>query len=103
MKGKEVVINSEDYWVNIVDFLQQYWALIESHKNTEEVTVYFLNDGAGIFAKMEFDSTIIAEKAMMQNGFKKYSDPMEKYKEYLTPPTRPYYMIRRSEGQRVGS
>jgi hypothetical protein len=102
-KGKEVVINSNDFWLNIVDFLQQYWVLIDKSKEDEEVTVYFLNEGSGIFADMRFDSVEIAEKALLQNGFKKYSDPLEKYREYLTPPSRPYYMVRHSEGQRIGS
>jgi hypothetical protein len=101
MKGKEVVISSSDFWVNIVDFLQQYWALIEKKDGSEYATVYFLNESSGIFANMDFDSKEIAEKALMQNGFKKYSDPLEKYQEYLKPPAKPYFLIGRVEGQKI--
>jgi hypothetical protein len=100
MKGNEVVINSNEFWVNIVDFLQQYWALIETNDGAKHVTVYFLNEGSGIFAKMDFNTAEIAEKALMQNGFKKYNDPLEKYQEYLKPPVKPYFLIRRIEGHR---
>ena len=103
MKGKEVVISNNDFWVNIVDFLQQYWALVEQKKDSNEVTVYFINEGSGIFASMGFDSNEIAEKALMQNGFKKYNDPLEKYQEYLNPPLKPYFMIQRGERQKVRS
>ncbi len=103
MKGKEVLINNNDFWVNIVDFLQQYWALIDSDEDTGDVTVYFLNEGSGIFANMDFDSIEIAEKALSQNGFKKYNDPFEKYREYLAPPMKPYFIVRRGEGQTIDS
>ena len=103
MRGEEVKINNNDFWINIVDFLQQYWALIEKEDGAEEVTVYFLNDGSGIFAKMHFDRMEIAQKALMQNGFKKYDDPLEKYTEYLNPPEKPYYMIKHTDRERMTS
>lgn len=103
VKRKEVVICSKDFWVNIVDFLQQYWALVEQKKDSNEIIVYFINERSGIFASLGFGSVEIAEKALMQNGFKKYNDPLEKYQEYLNPPLKPYFMIRRGESQEVSS
>ncbi len=91
---RRIIIKSRDYWVNIVDFLQQYWALIEF--DTEKAIVYFVYEGSGIFATMEFETREIAEKALMQNGFKKFSDPLETYADYLTPPVEPFFMVKRS-------
>ena len=93
MKGKEVVINNTDFWVNIVDFMQQYWGLIEKNTDREDATVYFLNEASGIFATLHFESVNIAEKALMQNGFKRYDDPLENFRDYLTPPRKPYYLV----------
>ena len=73
-KQRRVNISSRDFWVNIVDFLQQYWALIEKDQQTGLAIVYFIHESSGVFATMEFDTIEIAEKALMQNGFKKYTD-----------------------------
>ena len=94
-------IKSKDFWLNIVDFLQQYWALIEKDKETGKSMVYFIHESSGVFATMEFETCEIAEKALLQNGFKKYSDPLEKYSEYLSPPKEPYYMVKRSSGTAI--
>jgi hypothetical protein len=93
MKEKEMEINSKDFWVNIVDFMQQYWALIEQDEDSESVKVYFIHEGSGVFASMEFKSQTIAEKALMQNGFKKFNDPTEKFTDFMIPPKEPYYKV----------
>jgi hypothetical protein len=93
MKEMEIKIKSKDFWVNIVDFMQQYWALIEKDNGSQSVTVYFIHEGSGVFTKMKFKSHSIAEKALLQNGFKKYNDPLEKYSDFMMPPKEPYYMV----------
>ena len=93
-KDSRIIIKSRDFWVNIVDFLQQYWALIEI--DAGKAIVYFIHEGSGIFATMEFETREIAEKALMQNGFKKFNDPFETYTDYLTSPEEPFYMVKKS-------
>lgn len=93
MKEMEIKIKSKDFWVNIVDFMQQYWALIDQDSESNSVTVYFIHEGSGVFTNMKFKSQNIAEKALLQNGFKKYNDPLEKYTDFMMPPKEPYYMV----------
>ncbi len=100
-EDKSVNIKSRDFWVNIVDFLQQYWALVEKDVETNKANVFFIHEGSGVFARMEFDTIEIAQKALLQNGFKKYSDPLENYSEFLTPPKEPFYMLNRSSGSAI--
>ena len=95
MRGTEVKIKSRNFWVNIVDFLQQYWAVVEKNDDSNDVTVYFLHEGSGIFASMKFDNVEIAQKALSQNGFKDYKDPYENFGEYLNPPKEPFYLVKK--------
>jgi hypothetical protein len=60
MKEMEIKIKSKDFWVNIVDFLQQYWALIEPDTDSQGVTVYFIHEGSGVFTNMKLKSQSIA-------------------------------------------
>ena len=98
IKGTEITIKSNDFWVNIVDFLQQYWAVVEVSESSEHVTVYFLHEGSGIFASMNFDNPEIAQKALAQNGFKRYDDPYENFSAYLNPPKKPYFLVNKQGG-----
>jgi len=94
MIEKEIKIKSKDFWVNIVDFMQQYWALIDEDVDTQKVTVYFIHEGSGVFTEMKFKSQTIAEKALKQNGFKKYNDPMENFTDFIRPPKEPYFTVK---------
>ncbi len=86
----DIVLKSKDYWVKIVEFLQQNWALIEPKKESIEVSAYFIGDTSGVFDIMDFSSSEIAEKALMRNGFKRYLDPSESFTEFLYPPKAPF-------------
>lgn len=101
-KRTEIKIESKQFWVNIVDFLQQYWAVIEDNKGSKSVTVYFLHEGSGVFANMKFENREIAQKALIQNGFKNFDDPYENFKEYLNPPKEPYYLVNK-QGRSMAS
>jgi hypothetical protein len=103
MKEKEIKIRSKEFWVNIVDFLQQYWALIEESDDTAQVTVYFIHEGSGVFSNMKFKSKDIATKALMQNGFKKFDDPLENFETFLSPPIEPYYTVQFKSGDLMAS
>ena len=87
---KNLILNSEKYWVKIVDYLQQNWALIERSETDEKVTVFFIQDSSMIFDKIEFDQVRDAEKALEKNGFKLYLDENENFTEFIVPPKKPY-------------
>ena len=43
-------IQSRDFWVKVVDMLQQNWALIEPEGS--KVTIYFFHDLGGVFDEL---------------------------------------------------
>ncbi len=46
MSEADVKIHSRDYWVKVVEMLQQNWALIDQESHGKAV-VYFVHDGSG--------------------------------------------------------
>ncbi len=85
-----ISIISKEYWVKIVEFLQQNWALIEKKDETSKVIVYFISDTSGVFDTLEFESKREAEESLLKNRFKKYLDPNENFTEFLYPPQPPF-------------
>lgn len=59
---KEIELKSEIFWVKIVDFLQQNWALIEIIDS--KIIVFFIQDASMIFDKMEFNTIQEAENGL---------------------------------------
>jgi len=51
-----VTIHSANYWVKVVDFLQQNWALIDQDSDGR-ARIFFINDTSGIFDELVFEST----------------------------------------------
>lgn len=90
--GKEVVeIRSRDYWVKIVDFLQQNWALIAPCE--KGCIVYFIHDLSGVFDQMAFPSEMLAEIALRKNGFRRFNEETMKnpyMKTYIAVPLPPF-------------
>ena len=84
----EVKINSEVFWVKLVDFLQQNWALIEQKEG--KCSVWFINDAGGLFDKLEFAAEEEAESGLERNGFQKYLDRDEKFRQFVHPPRRTF-------------
>jgi hypothetical protein len=60
------------YWVRIVEFLQQNWALID--ESAAGPVVWFVDDGGGVFDRITFVSQAFAEKGLRQNGFRPFLD-----------------------------
>jgi hypothetical protein len=85
---KNIELKSEIFWVKIIDFLQQNWALIEVIDN--KVIVYFIQDASMIFDKIEFESIEDAENGLLKNGFKLYLDKNENFQDFMKPPKKPY-------------
>ncbi len=84
-----VAINSDDFWVKVVEMLQQNWALIEPVL-TGGVCVYFISDTSGVFDDITFPSENDAISALRRNGFKHYADD-EHLKTFLRPPSPPFH------------
>lgn len=85
----EIKVTNNDFWVKIVEMLQQNWALIESLEN-DKVKVFFIGDTSGIFDEMFFDSKKDAVLSLKQNGFKNFYDSKD-LQEFLRPPKYPFY------------
>ena len=84
-----VEIASEDFWVKVVEMLQQNWALIEPTPSGS-VCVYFIGDTSGVFDEITFQSEDDAINALRRNGFSRYADD-EKLQSFLHPPSAPFH------------
>lgn len=86
--GEEYHIKSREYWVKIVEMLQQNWALIEVHADSS-VTVFFITDMSTIFDEMKFGSMEEAKEGLYRNGFERYGDD-NTYRDFISPPQPPF-------------
>lgn len=85
----QIELLSQDYWFQIVDFLQQNWTLIEPNSNGEGCTVCFLSETSGLFDELAFSSVGEAEHGLKKNGFKRYKDDPSA-QGMFQPPLPPY-------------
>ena len=90
---KRIEIKSDVFWVKIVGFLQQNWAVIEVTKSG--VTVFFIDDASKIVDKIEFPSLEEAEKALKKNGFSLFLGENENFQDFMAPPKRPFHELPR--------
>ena len=88
-------IRSADYWFKIVEFLKQNWAVIE--KGGNGYTVYFFDDRARIFDKLDFGSIPDAENALKRNGFDRYEKDKDA-QELIAKPERPFELMDHTNG-----
>lgn len=84
----EIKIISRDYWVKVVEFLQQNWALID-HDASGGFIVWFIGDTSGVFDKLTFPSEEEAGRALLRNGFRRFTDDKQ-FAEFLKPPDPPF-------------
>jgi hypothetical protein len=84
-----IEIRSRDYWFKVVDFLQQNWALIDEDP-AEGCIVYFCGDASGVFDRLKFASTLVAEEALRRNGFKRF-DLDEEAQKFIHKPEPPFF------------
>ena len=84
----EVPIASRDFWFKIVEFLQQNWALID--QSADAVTVWFLNDGGGVFDRLTFPTQADVERALRRNGFARFADDL-RAQTFIAPPAEPFH------------
>jgi hypothetical protein len=82
-----LTIQATDFWVKVVEMLQQNWALIED--GSDAVCVYFISDTSGIFDEIAFPSASIAKEALRKNGFRRFADSPD-LQSFLRPPSAPF-------------
>ena len=83
-----VAIQSTDFWVKVVEMLQQNWALIDAEENGT-VRVFFISDTSGVFDAIAFSSASAASSALGRNGFKRFADSVD-LQSFLRPPSAPF-------------
>jgi hypothetical protein len=83
-------IHSSDFWVKVVEMLQQNWALIEA--DDCGTRVYFINDVSGIFDEIVFRSADAAVEGLSRNGFLRLAEHNE-LQSFLNPPGAPFRRV----------
>jgi hypothetical protein len=83
-----VPINGKDFWVKIVEMLQQNWALVIPEASGSRV--YFINDASGVFDEIAFPSEEDAVRSLRVNGFRRYADEPSLH-SFLSPPMTPFH------------
>jgi hypothetical protein len=94
-----IVLESNDYWVKIVDFLQHNWALIEENDSSDHVTIYFSGDTSWVFDILSYPCKEEAEIALKRNGFEQYLDPHENFKEFISCPQPSFHWSEHHNGR----
>jgi hypothetical protein len=86
-----IAIQNTDFWVKIVEMLQQNWAVIEP-KDAETVHVYFISDTSGVFDEMAFRSANAARESLHRNGFRRFAKNGD-MQSFLRPPPGPFHRV----------
>jgi hypothetical protein len=91
-----VHLQSTDFWVKVVDMLQQNWALIENEP-AGGTRIDFITDTSGIFDEIAFESAGHAEAALTRNGFRRFADSPD-LQSFLRPPSAPFHRTTHPNG-----
>jgi hypothetical protein len=91
-----VAIQGRDFWVKVVEMLQQNWALVEA-EDVGSARVYFINDAGGVFDEIFFCSTGTAGEALAHNGFIRFSEH-DDLQSFLRPPSSPFRRVPHPNG-----
>lgn len=85
---QDVPIKSRDYWVKVVEMLQQNWALIEPD-GSGSFCIHFVSDTSVVFDMMVFASGDEAVEGLRRNGFHCYAEAPDLH-SFLRPPDPPF-------------
>jgi hypothetical protein len=86
--NEPVAIQGTDFWVKVVEMLQQNWAVIEPDPTTG-VRLYFITDTSGAFDEIAFPSTAESIDALRRNGFCRFSGERD-LQSFLRQPPDPF-------------
>jgi hypothetical protein len=84
-----VSLDNDDFWVKVVEFLQQNWAVIE-RQAAGGVRVHFVGDTSGVFDEISFPSAEQAADALRRNGFSRHANSLD-LQSFLRPPSAPFH------------
>jgi len=107
MSHQFVTINDREYWVKLVEMLQQNWALVEDNPPSG-ATIYFLldndglnatDDGSQIFDEISYPSREVACRQLARNGFQVFADTSSNLQKMLKPPPPPFYQGEHQNGR----
>jgi hypothetical protein len=87
--NEPLAIKSDDFWVKVVEMLQQNWALIVPNA-AGGVRAYFISDASNVFDEIVFSSPEDAAHALQRNGFRRYADAVDLH-SFLRPPSAPFH------------
>lgn len=88
--GKDsIILTSKWFWFKIFGMLNQVWALIEPRADSDEVTIYWIDDNASIIKSEEYASEGKAWTALERDGYKLFEDEPDVW-EIMCPPGGPY-------------
>lgn len=69
--NQSVEIQSRDFWIKVVEMLQQNWALVDECEGGSRA--WFIDDASGVFDYMDFPSIDEAARQLAGNGFSRLS------------------------------
>ena len=87
--GPKTVIHNADYWVKVVEFLQQNWALVDEDADGRS-RIFFINDASGIFDELVCETPNEAREALIRNRFLEFSASAD-LQSFLRPPPAPFH------------
>lgn len=90
------VVHSTQYWVKIVEFLQQNWALVDEEPD-RRARIYFVNDTSGIFDEIICATIQDAHAALFRNRFLEFSTCTD-LQSFLRPPPGPFHRASHPNG-----
>jgi hypothetical protein len=91
-----VLIKNDDFWVKVVEMLQQNWALIDIEPDSS-ARVFFISDTSGVFDEMVFPSALEAERSLERNGFRRFAVSVD-LQSFLRPPLVPFHRAAHPNG-----
>lgn len=92
-KDRIAQINFDHVWVKIIGMLQQNWAGI--HASPDKAVIYFFDDHAGIFDRIEVKTKQSAEQALVRNGFELFQS---RHAEFLSKPGPRFHLSQHPNG-----
>lgn len=92
-----VEIKSTIYWVKIIEFLQQNWALVDE-LSSGEFCIYFFSDDSGVFDSIIYPSKSEAISALKRNYFELYLDLPTDFQSFLFTPEPPFFKSKHPNG-----
>jgi type I restriction enzyme M protein len=77
------------FWVKVVGFLQQNWAIIQERDGI--TAILFFDDLGRVFDELDFQNQQQAVDGLKRNGFSRYGDAQDNIRDYVSQPEWPLH------------